>query len=269
MSNVLLGKYYPIDSKIHKLDARIKIIATTIFLVSLFVNRSLMVMPFYLVFVFIVSIVSKVGLKSLIGSLKPLRFLMLFMAFFNLFFYKTGTVVFEFKFIEIYDEAIFRTLFFLLRIVIMVLYSTMLTLTTSPLELASAIESLLKPLEKIKFPAHEVGMMISIALRFIPTLFEEMNKIMNAQASRGIDFKNGKIKEKIRGIVSMLIPLFINSLKRADDLANAMEVRGYVGGEGRTDLNEKRFGTNEFVYLLIHVMILIASIVIVVIGGVL
>ncbi len=268
MSNVLLGKYYPVDSKIHSLDARVKIVATTIFLVSLFVNKSLVVMPFYMIFVFIMSIISKVGLKNLIGSLKPLRFLMIFMAVFNLFFYKFGTVVFEFGFIEIYDEAIYRTLFFLLRIVIMVLYSTMLTLTTSPLELASAIESLLKPLEKIKFPAHEVGMMISIALRFIPTLFEEMNKIMNAQASRGIDFKNGKIKEKVRGIISMLIPLFINSLKRADDLANAMEVRGYVGGDGRTDLSERKFGKSEIVYLSVHTLVLTGSIGVVLIGGI-
>ncbi len=261
MNNVLLGKYYPIDSIIHKLDARVKIVATTLLLVSLFVTTELIVLPFYLVFIFIMSAVSKVKAKSLIGSLKPLRFLMLFMIIFNLFFYQFGNVIFEYKFITIYDEAVSRTLFFLTRIVIMVLYSTLLTLTTSPLELAGAIEDLLTPLKKVKFPAHEVGMMISIALRFIPTLFEEMNKVMNAQASRGIDFKNGKMKEKIRGIVSMLIPLFINSLKRADDLANAMEVRGYVGGEGRTDLSEKNFGTREGVYLALHLTVLVAVII--------
>lgn len=268
MSSILLGKYYPIDSIIHKLDARVKIISTAIFLVSLFIINDLIILPFYLVFILIMSLFAKVGMKSLVSSLKPLRFLMLFMAIFNIFFYKSGNVVFNYGFIEIYDDALYRTLFFLTRIVIMVLYSTLLTLTTSPLELAAAIESLLKPLERFKFPAHEIGMMISIALRFIPTLFEEMNKIMSAQASRGIDFKNGKIKEKIRGIVSLLIPLFINSLKRADDLANAMEVRGYVGGEGRTDLNEKKFEKGEALYLMIHILILI-GIIIIKIGGIL
>ncbi|MFV0499838.1 MAG: energy-coupling factor transporter transmembrane component T family protein [Bacilli bacterium] len=268
MNNVLLGKYYPIDSIIHKLDARVKIIATCIFLIGLFITRNLMILPIYLVFIIIIAILAKVKVKSLISSLKPLRFLMLFMIFFNLFFYKNGTIVFEFKFIEIYDEAIYRTVFFLTRIIIMVLYSTMLTLTTAPLELAAAIEALLKPLKRFKFPAHEIGMMISIALRFIPTLFEEMNKIMNAQASRGIDFKNGKIKEKIRGIISLLIPLFVNSLKRADDLANAMEVRGYVGGEGRTDLHDKKFELMEFCYLCIHVIIVIVALVIE-LGGIL
>lgn len=261
MNNVLLGKYYPIDSIIHKLDARVKIVATSILLVSLFVTQELIVLPFYLLFILVIAIISKVKVKSLIGSLKPLRFLMLFMVIFNLFFYKFGNVIFEFKFIVIYDAAVYRTLFFLTRIVIMVLYSTLLTLTTSPLELAGAIEDLLTPLKRVKFPAHEIGMMISIALRFIPTLFEEMNKVMNAQASRGIDFKNGKMKEKVRGIVSMLIPLFINSLKRADDLANAMEVRGYVGGDGRTDLSEKSFGSREVVYLMAHVVVLVAVII--------
>ncbi len=268
MASVLLGKYYPIDSKIHNLDSRVKIIATILFLITLFVNRSLYALPVFLLFVVIVALISKVSFKSILSSVKPLRFLMFFMAFFNIIFYKNGNIIFEYHFIEIYDEALYRTLFFLTRIVIMVMYSTLLTLTTSPLELASAIESLLKPLERFKFPAHEIGMMISIALRFIPTLFEEMNKIMNAQASRGIDFKNGKIKEKIRGIVAMLIPLFINSLKRADDLANAMEVRGYVGGEGRTDLSEKKFGTSEVVYLSVHILILV-GIIIVEVGGIL
>lgn len=265
MNSVILGKYYPIDSVIHRLDARVKIVATIIFLISLFINKSLIVLPFYILFIAIVALFAKIKFKSLFLSLKPLRFLMLFMAFFNIFLYKNGNVIFEFKFIEIYDEAIYRTAFFLTRLVIMVLYSTILTLTTAPLDLASAIEALLKPLEKLKFPAHEIGMMISIALRFIPTLFEEMNKIMNAQASRGIDFKNGKLKEKIRGIISLLIPLFINSLKRADDLANAMEVRGYVGGDGRTELVDRKFGSSEVIYLLIHIIVLV----IIILGGML
>ncbi len=255
-NSVLFGKYLPIESIIHRLDARIKIIATLIFLISLFINNNIYVLISTIIFVMILTTTSKVGIKKLITSLKPIRILLIFMIVFNLFFYRQGEIIFEFKFLTIYDEALTRTIFFTFRIVVMILYTSILTLTTSPLELAAAIEALLNPLKVIKVPAHEIGMMISIALRFVPTLFEETELIMKAQASRGIDFKNGKIKEKVRGIVALLIPLFINSLKRASDLADSMEIRGYTGGEGRTNLNESTVGRNEYIYLIIHLVIM-------------
>ncbi len=253
-SSVLFGKYLPIDSFVHRIDARVKIVASIIFLSGLFITGSILVLICALVFVMIISRVSKIGFIKLVKSLKPIRFLLIFMIVFNLIFIQTGEVVFEWKFITLHSDAIYRSSYFTLRMIVMILYTSVLTLTTAPLELASAIESLLKPLEKIKFPAHEIGMMISIALRFIPTLFDETELIMKAQASRGIDFVNGKIKEKIRGVISLLIPLFINSLKRASDLADSMEIRGYTGGDGRTNLNEHKFGLNELLFLTVHVI---------------
>ncbi len=261
-NSFLMGRYLPVDSYIHRLDAKVKIICAIIFLTALFINRSPILLINMLIFVIIISVIGKIGIKKLISSLKPLRFLLLFMIVFNVLFYKQGTILFEYGFIEIYSDALSSTFYFVTRLIVMISYTTVLTLTTAPLELASAIESLLKPLERVKFPAHEIGMMISIALRFIPTLFDETEKIMKAQSSRGIDFKNGKLKEKVRGIVALLIPLFINSLKRADDLANAMEVRGYTGGKNRTELVDRKFGKNEIICLLVNILILLLVIVI-------
>ncbi len=253
-NSVLFGKYLPIDSYIHRLDARVKIISSLIFLTSLFLSGSLYVLLVALIFVLILAKFAKIGTLKLVSSLKPIRFLLIFMIVFNLIFIKSGDIIFELKFISIYSDAVYRSVYFTLRMIIMILNTSVLTLTTSPLELASAIEKLLKPLEKIKVPAHDIGMMISIALRFIPTLFDETELIMKAQASRGIDFINGKFKEKIRGIIALLIPLFINSLKRASDLADSMEIRGYTGGEGRTELHENKFGIDEMMYLGVHVI---------------
>ncbi len=253
-SSVLFGKYLPIDSIVHRIDARVKIVASVLFLTALFLSGSILVLLCALVFVMILSRMAKITVIKLIKSLKPIRFLLIFMIVFNLIFIKTGDKVFEWKFITLYSDAIYRSGYFTLRMIIMILYTSILTLTTAPLELASAIEALLKPLERFKVPAHEIGMMISIALRFIPTLFEETELIMKAQASRGIDFVNGKFKEKIRGITSLLIPLFINSLKRASDLADSMEIRGYTGGVGRTNLNEYKFGVRETLYLTVHII---------------
>lgn len=254
-SSVLFGKYLPINSIIHKLDARVKIVSSILFLTSLFIIDNIYVLLCGLVFVIIIARVAKIKISKLIGGLKPIRFLLIFMIFFNLILIKEGELLFEYKFFTVYSGGVHRSVYFSLRMIIMILYTSVLTLSTAPLELASAIERLLKPLEKIKVPAHEIGMMISIALRFIPTLFEETELIMKAQASRGIDFVNGKLKEKIRGIVALLIPLFINSLKRASDLADSMEIRGYTGGHGRTELNDYKIGVKEVVYFGIHLII--------------
>ncbi len=256
MSSVLLGKYVDLNSVIHRIDSRVKIIATFLFLMAVFMTKNPMYFIFHITFVMIIAIISKVGIKNLILALKPMRFLIIFMMVFNIIFYKQGNLLFEFKFIQVYDAALVNTLFFISRIIIVVMYSSILTLTTTPLQLAVGIEDLLSPLKIIKFPAHEIGMMISIALRFIPTLFEETDKIMKAQASRGIDFKNGKIKEKLRGLVAMLIPLFVNSIKRAEDLSDAMEMRGYTDGKNRTKIHESKFGMSDAIYLLVHILIL-------------
>ncbi len=255
MNNILLGKYVDLDSIIHRLDPRVKIISTLIFVSAIFITKNIYVFSSLFILVLILASFSKVGIKNLFIALKPVRFLLIFMIIFNLFFYREGKLIFEYKFIEVYDESLTRTLFFVSRIVIMIMYSSILTLTTTPIQLAAAIEDLLSPLEVVKFPAHELGMMVSISLRFIPTLFEETDKIMKAQASRGIDFKNGKIKEKIRGMIAMLIPLFINSIKRAEDLADAMEMRGYTDGKNRTKIHDVKIGLKDYVYLAIHIAI--------------
>ncbi len=256
MNSVLLGKYVDLNSIIHRIDSRIKIIATFLFLIAVFLTNNAYYFIFYLGFVVTISIISKVGVKNLILALKPMRFLLIFMIVFNIAFYKQGNLIFEFKFIQIYDAALLNTLFFVSRIVIIIMYSSILTLTTTPLQLAVGIEDLLSPLKIVKFPAHELGMMISIALRFIPTLFEETDKIMKAQASRGIDFKNGKIKEKVKGLTAMLIPLFVNSIKRAEDLSDAMEMRGYTDGKNRTKIHESKIGMSDIIYLVVHILVL-------------
>jgi energy-coupling factor transport system permease protein len=192
----------------------------------------------------------------MLNGLNAIKYLLIFMTVINIFVIKTGEPVISIGFVTIYFDALIHTLFLVVRLVLLILYSSLLTLTTTPMELTDGIESLLKPFEKIKVPAHEIAMMISIALRFIPTLIEETDKIMKAQTSRGVEFSEGKLKDKVMAIVSLLIPLFVSAFKRADELANAMEARGYRGGEGRTKFRELKWGLNETLFLLMHFVLM-------------
>lgn len=237
LKDITIGQYFPGQSVIHRLDPRTKIILTIVYIVMLFtVSNSL---GFVLGIAFIVTayLVSKVPIRMIAKSIKPIIPIVIFTAILNLFFV-SGTVLWEFWVIRITYEGIRIAVFMAVRIICLIAGATLLTYTTSPIELTDGIERLLSPLKKIRFPVHELAMMMTIALRFIPTLIEETDKIMSAQKARGADFESGSLIQRARALVPILIPLFISAFRRADELALAMECRCYHGGEGRTRMKQ-------------------------------
>jgi energy-coupling factor transport system permease protein len=201
--------------------------------------------------VIVMIFLSKMGVKQLIKAIKPMMFMIAFLMFFNLLFLKTGDLLFKIGIISIYSGAIKQTLYIAIRLILIIIMTTILTATTKPLDLTLGLESLLGPLKKVGFPTHIVAMMISIALRFIPTLLEETERIMKAQASRGVEFSEGTIKEKILAIVSLIIPLFISSFQRAEDLANAMESRNYNPEAPRTRYKQLKWRSTDTISLVV------------------
>lgn len=241
MNNISIGRYVPYNSKIHKLDPRLKLFAMILFMVEIFIRFDVgnAYMDFIMygiigIIVLILMIISHIKISSLFKQLKSLWFMVLLLFIFNLFLVKEGDFFLIFNSVKIYYKAIFDTLYIFIRLLLMLALTMILTATTTPLDLTYAIEWYLTPLKVIKVPAHEIAMTISIALRFIPTLLDETDRIMKAQASRGVDFENGKFKEKIRAIVSLIVPLLVSAFQRSEDLANAMEARGYNPGAKRT-----------------------------------
>ncbi len=239
--DITLGQYYPGESCIHKLDPRTKIIGMILYIVAVFLVKSLWLFLPVALFVVLVTKMSDVPLEYLWRSLKPLRFILIFMFFLNLFIIDTGRVLWAWGFLHITVGALYQAVFIMLRLVLLVSGTSLLTLTTTPISLTDGLELLLSPLKKIRFPAHELAMMMTIALRFIPTLIEEADKIMKAQMSRGADFESGSLVKRAKAMVPILVPLFVNAFRRADELAMAMESRCYHGGEGRTKLHILRY----------------------------
>lgn len=258
MNNIALGQYIPLDSKIHKIDPRIKIIIMIILMLAVFMVPNFYGYGFMFVVLVGVVLLSKLTISFVIKSMKPILFMMVVLFILNIFLIRSGNLIFEFFIFKIYDDAVFQTLFIVFRLMLMIMITTLLTATTAPLDLTLGIEDLLKPLKKFKVPAHEIAMMISIALRFIPTLIEDTQRIMNAQASRGVDLQEGKLKEKITGIISMIVPLFISSYHRAEDLADAMEARGYFPGKQRTRYKQLEVKFSDWVMLAFSILILVA-----------
>lgn len=234
MNNMMLGRYIPLDSFIHKLDPRLKIGSLLILLITIFFDAGFIGYAILGVFAIIMAILSKLKVSQIVRAMKPMLFMMAFLMFFNILFIQKETLLFSIGFIKIYDQAIYQTLYIFIRLILIIVMTTILTATTKPLDLTLGIEHLLSPFKKVGFPTHEVAMMISIALRFIPTLLEETQRIMKAQASRGVEFSEGKLKDKVLSIVSLIIPLFISAFQRAEDLANAMESRNYNPEAKRT-----------------------------------
>ena len=228
------GKYIPVDSLIHRLDPRVKIISLFIFLVAIFFDAGFIGYGVMAIFVLITALISNISIKHILKAIRPMLFMMLFLMIFNIFLLNNGTVIFSIGSFKIYSGALIQSAYIFIRLVLIITMTTILTSSTKPLDLTLAIEKLLNPLKKFGFPAHELAMMISIALRFIPDLLDEAKRIMKAQASRGVDFNEGKMSEKIRAIVSLIIPLFISAFQRAEDLANAMESRNYNPEASRT-----------------------------------
>ena len=237
LSNITMGQYYPTDSIVHRLDPRVKILLTIAFIVGIFLVHSLWGYALALVFVYFMARLSHVPFKMLMRGLRPLRFILVLTFVLNLFFSGEGTILWQWSFITITHEGLSRAVHYCLRLLFLVIGTSLLTLTTSPVSLSDGLELLLSPLKVIHFPAHELAMMMTIALRFIPTLLEEeADKIMKAQMARGADFESGNLFRRARAMVPLLVPLFVSAFRRAGDLATAMESRCYRGGEGRTRL---------------------------------
>lgn len=248
IKDITIGQYFPGDTIIHKLDPRIKILIVTMYIMTLFFVKSFFSYIFILAFVLLTVKLSKVPLKFILKGLKPLRFIMIITFVINVFLTK-GTIIFELGPITITEQGLRTGLFMILRLIFLVTGTSLLTLTTSPISLTDGIESLLSPFKVIGLPAHELAMMMTIALRFIPTLLEETDKIIKAQKARGADFESGNIIKRAQNLVPLLVPLFINSLRRADELAIAMEARCYRGGDNRTRLNELKLDKTDFIIL--------------------
>lgn len=245
LRDITIGQYYPVDSKLHRLDARVKIVAVFIYLISLFVFSSFAGYVVVTGFLVLAIVLSKVPLSYMIKGLKPILILLLFTAFFNIFGTK-GDAVFQWKFITITWQGLRAGVFLSMRLIYLILGSSLLTYTTTPGQLTDGIEMLLKPLESIHVPVHEFAMIMSLALRFIPLLLDEANHIILAQSARGADFDEGNIMARMRAMVSVIIPLFSSSIRRAYDLAMAMEARCYHGGGGRTRMKPLQYRKSDY-----------------------
>ena len=247
LSNITLGQYYPAHSVVHRLDPRIKIILLIALIVAIFLAQNLLAFVPVIVFLITATKLSRVPVKMMLKGLKPLRFILILTFILNLFFLQGETPLLNLGFAVIKKESLITAIHYSLRLVLLVLASSLLTLTTPPITLTDGLERLLSPLRAIHFPAHEMAMMMSIALRFIPTLLEEADKIMKAQTARGADFESGNLIARAKAMVPLLVPLFVSAFRRAGDLAMAMEARCYHGGEGRTRLRVLKCQKRDYI----------------------
>lgn len=250
LRDITLGQYYPADSVIHKLDPRVKLFATMIYIISLFCFKGIAALLVASVFLIAVIRVSKVPFHFMVKGLKTIMVLMIITALFNLFL-TPGEPLVTFWIFKITAEGIKSAALMTIRLVYLILGTSIMTLTTTPNQLTDGLEKALMPLSKIGIPVHAIAMMMSIALRFIPILIEETDKIMKAQMARGADFENGNLIQKVKNMIPLLVPLFVSAFRRADDLAMAMEARCYNGGEGRTKMKPLRYGKQDHVAYVI------------------
>ncbi|MFW6006578.1 MAG: energy-coupling factor transporter transmembrane component T family protein [Bacillota bacterium] len=255
LSDITIGQHIPGDSIIHNLDPRIKIINTMIAIIALFLISQFTGFGIFTIFVIIIIGISGVGYKRVLKGLKPILFLIMLTLILHIFLTRGGDIIWQWKFIRIEEEGLFRGFFMVSRILLLITYTTILTLTTSPLKLTEGIEYILSPFKKIGVPAAELSMMMTIALRFIPTLLEEAEKIIKAQKARGADFESGNIIQRAKSLIPLLIPLFISAFRRADELALAMESRCYQGGKPRTRLHELKVNIYDILSLFLTIMI--------------
>ncbi len=261
LKDITLGQYFPGVSVVHRLDPRTKLIILIGYIVALFSAESWL--SYGAVFAFLATAVaiSKIPVKAIVRGMKPLVMVLIFTGVLNLFFTAGETVLVSFWKITITLEGLRRAIFMVIRILMLISGTFLLTYTTSPISLTDGLESLLSPLKRIHLPVHELAMMMCIALRFIPTLIEETDKIMSAQKARGADFETGKLLDRVKALVPILVPLFISAFRRADELATAMECRCYQGGDGRTKMKLLRFKRFDYSALLIMAALIVAVIV--------
>ncbi|ANJ70057.1 energy-coupling factor transporter transmembrane component T [Latilactobacillus curvatus] len=247
MNKLILGRYIPGDSVLHRMDPRAKLLASFYYIGIIFLARTWQAYALLLIFTVALIGISRIKLDFFIKGVKPLLWLILFTVLLQIFFTRGGHVYWQWGFLTLTQYGLINGAYIFLRFVLIIFMSTLLTLTTPPLSLADAIESILKPLKVVHFPVYEVALMLSIALRFVPTLMDETTKIMDAQRARGVDFGEGNLFQQMKAIVPILIPLFVSSFNRADDLATAMEARGYQGGEGRSKYRILKWRTRDTV----------------------
>ena len=261
LKDITLGQYFPGNSLIHRLDPRTKLLALIAYIVALFSADNWL--SYGLVFLFLAACigVSQIPVKAFVRGMKPLVLILIFTGLLNLFLTPGETVLLSFWRITVTVEGVTRAIFMVVRILLLISGTFLLTYTTSPISLTDGLESLLSPLKKIRVPVHELSMMMCIALRFIPTLIEETDKIMSAQKARGADFESGKLLERVKALVPILVPLFISAFRRADELATAMECRCYHGGEGRTKMKLLRYKRRDFLSFA-GLLLLVAAVVV-------
>lgn len=243
--DITLGQYFPGESWIHKLDPRVKIIATMLFIAELFIVDNFIGFGMAAVVLGIIVAISRVPLSFIVRGLKPIFIILLFTFALNIFMIN-GEIIWQWKFLHITKEGVEVAVFMAIRLILLIIGSSMLTLCTRPLSLTDGIERLLSPFKKIGVPAHEIAMMMTIALRFIPTLLEETDKIMKAQQARGADFESGNLMQRAKSLIPILVPLFVSAFRIAQDLAMAMEARCYRGGENRTRMNEMKLKKKDY-----------------------
>ncbi len=255
MKSIALGQYYAGDSVIHRLDARTKVILAIVYIVCTFLCKNIIAFGMLLLSAALLIAISRIPFKIILRALKAIFVIMLFTVTINIFWTAGDRLLFEWKFIKIYAEGIYNAVFMAVRIIVLITGTSLfLTYTTTPIQLTDAIERLLRPLKKIKVPVHEFAMMMTIALRFVPTLVDETDRIMSAQKARGADFSSGSLIKRVKALLPILVPLFVSSFRRADELATAMECRCYHGGEGRTKMTVTKMRASDIVALLLIVV---------------
>ena len=254
MRDITLGQFVAGNSVIHRLDPRTKIFMMILYIAMTFLVKQIWFMTIPLIYLVLELILSGISLRYIVSSLKPIRFLLIFMFILNLFFTMGEQVWIDLGFWKLTGEAVLQSCFLSIRIILLVAGASMLTLTTSPIALTDGLEKLLMPLKVFRFPAHELAMMMTIALRFVPTLMDESDKIRNAQMSRGADFESGNVFKRVKSMIPILIPLFVSSFRKADELAIAMESRCYHGGDGRTRMHQLKFRKEDLFAILITLL---------------
>ncbi len=256
LNDITIGQYFPGHSLLHRLDPRVKILLTVLFIAAVFVPRNWAGLLAAIVFLIVAILLSRLPLRLILKSLKPIVPIVLFTSLLNLFYVSGGVTLWEWGFLKITSQGCVNAAFLAIRILCLIAGSSLLTYTTGPTTLTDALERLMKPLGYIKVPVHEIAMMMSIALRFIPTLIEETDKIMSAQKARGADMESGGLFSRIKALVPILIPLFVSSFRRAYELAMAMECRCYHGGAGRTRMNTLHMHARDWLSLAVTVLLI-------------
>lgn len=248
--NIIIGRYIPGNSLIHQMDPRAKLLLIFFYVFIVFLANSILTYALLGIYTLAIVLLTKVHIRYILSGLKPILWVILFTFILHIFLTKEGELLVDFGWLQVYEGGVTQGIFISLRLLYLIIMTTILTLTSTPIEITDGLESLLAPFKKIGLPTHELALMMSISLRFIPTLMQETEKIMRAQAARGVEFTSGPIKDRMKAVVPLLIPLFISAFKRAEELAIAMEARGYKGGEGRTKLRVLQWRALDTMMLL-------------------